>query len=93
MSRTRPGPQIEMTPDGQFIEPPRPPLATRVLVYAVLVAFVAGGLVLAGLLVSAAIALVPIALVAAGIAYAAWRWRLWQLARGAGRRGRQIWRP
>ena len=40
-------PQIEMTLDGEFVTPPRPPFMMRVLTWALLVAGFAGALVMA----------------------------------------------
>src|SRR6185369_15641274 len=78
-----PPPQLEMTPDGRFREPPGLPLATRIARAALVVAVLAG---LVSLLIVAlwfALILIPVAVCAALIAWAAFRFQLWKMRRGA----------
>jgi predicted lysophospholipase L1 biosynthesis ABC-type transport system permease subunit len=85
VSRLRVGPQIDMTPQGEFLEPPKPGIAEKLLRYGVIVAVLAGLAAMAALALWLALALIPVAIVAAAIAYAAFRWRMWKLSRSAGR--------
>jgi len=83
---------IDMTPDGEFRDPPRLPLSTRVLGIAVLVATVAGAVAVAALALYVALALIPVALGAAAIAYLVYRYRLWRARRSFGG-PRDLFRP
>jgi uncharacterized membrane protein YdbT with pleckstrin-like domain len=80
----RSGPQLDMTPDGQFLEPPRESAAEKLVRYGVIVAAIAAVLALAALAFWLAVVLIPIALLAAAIAYGAFRWRMWRLGRSGG---------
>lgn len=83
---------LDMTPEGEFREPPAPGRLDRFLQraggMAVLVAVVTGGLVLAALALAALTILVPVALVAGIVAWFAIRWRLRRLMRQAAQQGR-----
>ncbi|NKE43955.1 hypothetical protein HB662_04145 [Roseomonas frigidaquae] len=92
MEPNRPPPVIDMTPDGQFTQPPtprQPGLLDRVLArvggVALLVALIAGGLVLASLAVVFVGLILPVLLVAGLIGAGSIWWRL--------RRARQQGRP
>ncbi len=84
ISQFRSGPQLDMTPDGQFLEPPRETAAEKLLRYGVVVAAIAGLLAVAALAFWLAVMLIPVVIVAAAVAYAAFRWRMWKLG-GSGR--------
>jgi Flp pilus assembly protein TadB len=84
------GPELDMTPDGQFRTPPRPSWSARLLGYAILVAVVAAGLAVAALALWFALILIPVAIGAGLIAYGLFRWRLWQARRN---RRQDIYRP
>ncbi len=90
ISQFRSGPQLDMTPDGQFLEPPRETTAEKLLRYGVVVAAIAGLLALAALAFWLAVMLIPVVIVAAAVAYAAFRWRMWKLGRSA---GGDLWPP
>ena len=75
------GPQFDMTPDGQFVEPPREGPAEKLLRYGVVVAVLAGMVALAAFALWLALILVPVAIAAAAIAYGAFRWRMWRMGR------------
>ena len=85
-------PELDMLSDGSFRTPPRPPILTRVFIWAAVVAVIAGGLALAAFALWLALLLVPVALAAGGIAWLAFRFQLWR-ARGALERRRDLWRP
>ncbi|WP_439597002.1 hypothetical protein [Falsiroseomonas sp.] len=92
MEPHRPPPVIDMTPDGQFTQPPTPPrpgmldrILARVGGVALLVALVAGGLVLASLAVLFVGLILPVLIVAGLIGAGSLWWRL--------RRARQQGRP
>ena len=84
ISRVRSGPQLDMTPDGQFVEPPPETPSEKLLRYGVVVAVVAGMAAMAALALWLALALIPVAIVGGLIAYGAFRWRMWRLGRSAG---------
>lgn len=84
--------ELDMTPDGGFREPPRPPLGMRVAAIAVVAAVLAGTLAVALLALWFALALIPVALVAAAVAWIAFRIQLWRLRR-SGADTPAIWRP
>ena len=80
-------PDLDMLPDGTFREPPRPPIMTRIFIWAVVIAVIAGGLAAAAFALWIALILVPVALLAAVIAWLAFRVQLWRAQGGARRRG------
>jgi Flp pilus assembly protein TadB len=84
------GPELDMTPDGQFRTPPRATWSQRVLRYAILIAVVAAGLAVAALALWFALILIPVAIGAGLVAYGLFRWRLWQARRN---QNQHIYRP
>ncbi len=82
--------QIDMSPDGSFREPVKPPLSARILFWAILVATIAGSIVVAALALWVALALIPLVLGAAIVAYLAFRFQLWRYGGSAGRGGRRV---
>jgi hypothetical protein len=70
---------LNMTPDGQFVDPPAPSLSARILRAAILLAVLAGMIGLAALALWFALILIPIAIGAALVAWAAFRFRLWRM--------------
>jgi hypothetical protein len=82
------GRTLDMTPDGEFVAPPRggypgaqAPWSARLLRAAVLVAALGGVVIIAGLALWLALLMIPVVLAAGAIAYGAYRWRLWQARR------------
>jgi hypothetical protein len=84
-------PELEMRADGSFRPPPRPPILTRIFIWAAVIAVIAAGLALAAFALWLALILVPVALLAAVVAWAAFRFQLWR-ARNAVSGGRDVWR-
>lgn len=80
-------PAVDMTPDGRFLPPPRPPMNLRIGGIAVVVAVLAVGLGVAALALWFALILLPIAVGAAAVAWLAFRLQIWR-ARGGGLFGR-----
>lgn len=82
---------IDMTPEGEFRDPPPTGRMDRFLAraggWAALAAMVATGLVVAALALTALAVLVPVAIGAGLIAYLAFRWRLYRLRRQGGAGG------
>jgi hypothetical protein len=76
--------QIDMTPDGEFISPPRSSFGNQVLRVALVVAALATAGALAGLAFWLAMTLIPIAIAAGLIGYAIIRYRMWQATRSGG---------
>lgn len=73
-----------MLPDGSFRRPPRPPIMTRVFLWAVVIAVIAGGLAAAAVALWLALVLIPVALAAAVIAWLAFRFQSWRAGRSVG---------
>ncbi len=80
-----------MLPDGSFRQPARPPILTRIFLWAVVIAVIAGGLAAAAFALWLALILVPVALLAGAIAWLAFRFQLWR-ARNAATQQRNVWR-
>ena len=90
MDKNRP-PELEMTLDGEFVSPPVPPVSTRILFWAVVVAVVAGAASLAAIALTLALSILPVALGAAAVAYLLYRYKLWRAGVSVGRR-QDLWR-
>jgi hypothetical protein len=84
-------PELDMTPDGRFREPPGTSLATRIARTALVIAVLSG--VVAALILALwfALALIPVAIGAALVAWAAFRFQLWRMRRSA-RNRRDLYR-
>lgn len=79
--------QIDMTPQGEFLDTPAPPLTARIARTAMVVAIVAGGLAALLLMLWFALALIPVAIGAASVAWLAFKVQMWRAgARGGFRR-------
>jgi len=85
-------PELDMTIDGEFVSPPKSPVSTRIMVWAIVIAIIAGGLSLAALALWVALIILPVALGAAVIAWAMFRYRMWRAQRSVGGQ-RNLWRP
>lgn len=76
---------IDMTPEGEFRDPPPASRMDRLLAraggVAALVATLAVGLTVAALALAALTVLIPIAIGGALVAWAAFRWRMYRLRR------------
>ena len=77
MNQHRP-PELDMTIEGEFVSPPKPPLSTRILMWAVVIAVIAGGLSLAAFALWLALLILPVAVGAAAVAWAMYRYRAWR---------------
>jgi fatty acid desaturase len=86
-------PELEMTPEGEFRDPPDSPLVAGVMRWAILVAVVAAGLAVAAALLWFALMLVPVVIVAALVAWGAFRFRIWRARRAAAPGYKAVWRP
>ena len=85
-------PDLDMLPDGNFRQPQRPPIMTRIFLWAVVIAVMAGGLAAAAFALWIALLLVPVALAAAVIAWLAFRFQLWRGRQSVGGGQRNVWR-
>jgi hypothetical protein len=83
MNQRRP-PELDMTIDGELVSLQKPPVASRVLIWAVLIAIIAGALSLAAFALWIALLILPVALGAAVIAWAMFRYRIWRAQRTVG---------
>ena len=80
-------PELEMRPDGSFVERPSAPLAFRIFRIALIVALLAATAAAAVFLLGVALILVPMAIGAALIAWASFRFQMWRAGKSAdGRR-------
>jgi hypothetical protein len=84
-------PELDMLADGSFRPPPRPPILTRIFIWAAVIAVIAGGLAVAAFALWLALILLPVALAAAVIAWLAFRFQLWR-ARSSVSGQRDVWR-
>jgi hypothetical protein len=84
-------PELDMLPDGSFRQPARPPILTRIFLWAVVIAVIAGGLAAAAFALWLVLILLPVALLAGAIAWLAFRVQLWR-ARNAATGSRNLWR-
>ncbi|HET6606413.1 MAG TPA: hypothetical protein VFG62_07085 [Rhodopila sp.] len=91
MNTQRP-PELDMTLDGGFVEPPRPPLLSRIMLWAVVVAVLAGALSIAAFALWLALLVLPVAIGAALVAYGVFRFQAWRTQQSLGGQ-RNLWRP
>jgi hypothetical protein len=80
MNQRRP-PELDMTLEGEFVSPPTPPISSRILMWAVVVALIAGALSLAAFALWIALLILPVAFGAAIVAYVIFRYRVWRAQR------------
>jgi membrane protein implicated in regulation of membrane protease activity len=85
-------PELDMTLEGEFVTPPTPPISSRIMVWAIIIALITGGLALAALALWVALIILPVALGAAAVAYAMFRYRMWRAQRSVGSQ-QSLWRP
>ena len=90
MSERRP-PEFEMTINGEFVSPPKAPISSRILVWAIVVAVLAGALSLAALALWLALLILPVAIGAVIVAWLMFRYRVWRAQRAMGGQ-RNVWR-
>ncbi len=81
-----------MTLNGEFVSPPKAPLSSRIMVWAIIIAVIAGGLTMAALALWVAMIILPIAIAAAVIAWAMFRYRMWRAGQSFGGQ-RHVWDP
>jgi hypothetical protein len=91
MNERRP-PELEMTVNGEFVSPPSAPIASRIFMWAIVIAVLAGALSLAAFALWIALIILPVAFVAAVVAWGMFRFRVWQAQRSMGGQ-RGVWRP
>jgi membrane protein implicated in regulation of membrane protease activity len=88
----RPPPELDMTLEGEFVSPPKPPVTSRILLWAIIIAVIAGGVSLAAFALWLALLILPVALGAAAIAWAMFQYRMWRAQKSFGSQ-RNVWRP
>ncbi len=91
MSNHRP-PDLDMNLRGEFTEPPRPPVASRIMLWAIVVAVLAGALSIAAFALWLALLVLPVAVGAAAVAYGLFRFQAWRTGKSIGSQ-RDLWRP
>lgn len=91
MDQRRP-PELDMTINGEFVSPPKVPISSRILMWAMVIALLAGALSLAAFALWVALLILPVALGAAAVAWVMFRYRAWRAQRAMGSH-RNVWRP
>ncbi|MGE0418496.1 MAG: hypothetical protein AB7O80_16970 [Acetobacteraceae bacterium] len=87
-------PELDMTIEGDFRTPPKPPLLSRILFWAIVVAVIAGALTIAAFALWIALLILPVAIGAAIIAWAIYRYQIWRAGGSLRRDGRgRVLRP
>jgi hypothetical protein len=77
MNQRRP-PELDMTVEGEFVSPPKAPISSRILVWAIVIAIIAGALSLAAFALWLALLILPVAFGAAVVAWAMYQYRAWR---------------
>ncbi len=77
-------PELDMTANGEFVAPPKPPLSSRILMGAIVIAVLAGMLSLAAFALWLALIVLPVAFAAAVVAWAMFRYRVWRAQQAMG---------
>ncbi len=93
---TQKPPILEMTIEGEFVDPPQPPrvpFGTKVMIWSAAVAAIAVACAVACAVALAALWLlafmIPVALIAAAVAYGVFRYQMWRS--GGSNTGRTIY--
>ena len=81
-----------MTLEGEFVTPPRPPIISRILLWALILAVIAGAITIAALALWLAMLVLPIAVGAAVVAYVIFRYQAWRAQKSLGGQ-RNVWSP
>jgi len=89
--KDHPPPELEMTIEGEFVEPRSAPIANRILLWAIVVAVLAGALSIAALALWFALMILPVAVGAGAVAYGVYRYRLWRMQSALSGQ-RNLWR-
>jgi hypothetical protein len=90
--KTHEPPELDMTLEGEFVSPPVPPVSTRIMFWAIIVAVVAGAVVIAALALWLAMLILPVAIGAALIGWGMMRYKLWRAGQ-LGSSQRNLWQP
>jgi uncharacterized membrane-anchored protein len=85
-------PELDMTIDGEFVVPPKPPISSRILMTAIVIAIMAGALSLAAFALWIALIILPVAFAAGVVAWAMFRYRVWRAQQDISARP-DVWRP
>jgi hypothetical protein len=74
-------PELDLLPDGSY-RPRRPPIASRIFAWAIVIAAVAAALAVAAFALWIALILIPVVVVAGLIAWLAFRYQVWRAGQG-----------
>jgi hypothetical protein len=91
MNQRRP-PELDMTINGEFVVPPKPPISTRILMTAIVIAVLAGALCVAAFALWIALIILPVAFAAGIVAWAMFRYRVWRAQQDMSVQP-DVWRP
>ncbi len=84
-------PILDMTPDGGFRSPARPPVSSRILVWAIGIAVVTAAVAFAAFALWIVLTLIPVIVAAAVVIWATLKFRAWQARRSLGRGSQMRW--
>jgi hypothetical protein len=90
--QTRHPPVLEMNLAGEFVSPPKTPVSSHIMIWAVVIAVVTSAISIAAFALWIALTILPFALCAAAVGWGLLRYRMWQAQKQMGRQ-RQVWRP
>lgn len=71
-------PELDMTIEGEYRTPHKPPFMARVMIWAIVIAVLAGALTLAAFALWLALIILPVAIGAAVVAWLVWRFQTWR---------------
>jgi hypothetical protein len=69
---------IDMTIDGEFVSPPKPPLGTRIMLWAIVATVVSAAVLIVAITFWFVVMILPVVLIAAAVAYLAFRFQFWR---------------
>jgi succinate-acetate transporter protein len=75
---------IEMTIDGEFVSPPKPPklpLGTRVMLWAIVATVISAAVLIVAITFWFVLLILPVLFIAAAVAYLAYRFQFWRAGR------------
>ena len=69
---------IEMTLEGEFVSPPRPPIGARIMIWAIVAMVLSVAVLIVALTFWFVVMILPLVLAAALVAYLAFRYQVWR---------------
>ena len=78
---------IEMTLEGEFVAPPKPPLGTRIMLWAIVATVLAVAVLIVAVTFWFVVMILPLVFLVAVAGYLGWRYQVWRGAHGVRWRG------